>query len=94
LEKKKKGMMMKISTATLTQRGSDQREYPHIQFWILNNISMAGHMTRLILWKLICHFDMEVCAESKDWFSGQRAWTAWAMPPLSLNLAPVGSAPE
>lgn len=40
--------------------------------------------------RLLFHFDMELCAESKGWGVNQKTQVFWSQPPLLVNLTPAG----
>ena len=44
---------------------------------------------RSILARIVWHFDMELCEESKDW-TNQNAYVLWEKPPLYVMLAMKG----
>ena len=46
---------------------------------------MAYHEMRLIIAKLLWHFDMELCVESEEWIK-QKVYTLWEKPPLMVKL--------
>jgi hypothetical protein len=50
---------------------------------------MANYLMSLLVCELMLHFDMELCTESKAWFSKQRVWTIWEQPPLIVKLTAV-----
>ncbi|KAJ4397850.1 hypothetical protein N0V93_002087 [Gnomoniopsis smithogilvyi] len=51
--------------------------------------NMAWHEMRMILGTLVSEFDMELCAESREWGSNRKAYTTWEKVPLLVRLMPV-----
>ncbi|KAK8061106.1 hypothetical protein PG997_015327 [Apiospora hydei] len=51
--------------------------------------NLAYAEMRLILAKIVYHFDMRIAAESRGWLEGQKAFTVWDKPPLQVYLRPV-----
>jgi cytochrome P450 len=51
--------------------------------------SLAYHETRLIVASILHRFDMNLCAESKNW-NDQKVYTLWNKPPLMVTLASPG----
>ncbi|KKY18590.1 putative cytochrome p450 [Diplodia seriata] len=49
---------------------------------------LAYHEMRLILANVLWHFDLDLCAESKDWMD-QEVYTIWEKGPLMCKLKPV-----
>jgi len=45
---------------------------------------------RVILAKVLFHFDMHLQTESKDWLSQNKLYTLWEKPALMVELKPVG----
>jgi hypothetical protein len=50
---------------------------------------MAYHEMRLVLAKLLWHFDITICDESEDWLKDQKIYTLWEKPELNVKLTPV-----
>jgi hypothetical protein len=44
---------------------------------------------RLILAKILFHFDLELVQPGQDWMSGQRVFALWEKPALEVRLTPV-----
>jgi hypothetical protein len=55
---------------------------------------MANYMSRLVVSRLLLHFDIELCTEGKDWFAGQKVWGAWDKKPVPVKLNPVQPHPK
>ncbi|KAI2611695.1 benzoate 4-monooxygenase cytochrome P450 [Hypoxylon fragiforme] len=53
-------------------------------------LTMGRMETRVILAKLLWHFDIELVEESARWLDGQRNYIAWHKPPLLVRLTSVG----
>lgn len=50
--------------------------------------SLAYHEMRLILAKVLWHFDVELCPQSDNWIQ-QKLFTLWDKGPLMVKLHPV-----
>jgi cytochrome P450 len=48
---------------------------------------MAYHEMRLVLTKLLWHFDFELDEMSRGWAEGQRVFALWEKKPLELKVA-------
>ena len=44
---------------------------------------------RLLLAKLLYHFDIELAEPEKDWYSSLRAFMVWERKLLNIRLTPV-----
>lgn len=44
---------------------------------------------RLILAKILWHFDLELVPHQDDWMSNQRVFALWEKPALQVRLTPV-----
>lgn len=53
---------------------------------ILTSGSLAYHEMRLILAKVLWHFDLSLCDESADW-ADQKVYMLWEKKPLMVRLA-------
>jgi hypothetical protein len=51
--------------------------------------SLAYAEMRLILAKILFHFDLELVQPGQDWMSGQRVFALWEKPALEVRLTPV-----
>jgi cytochrome P450 len=51
--------------------------------------SLAYAEMRLILAKVLWHFDMELVDKEKDWMKDQKVFTLWDKPSLMVKLVPV-----
>ncbi|KAK5144603.1 hypothetical protein LTR04_001512 [Oleoguttula sp. CCFEE 6159] len=51
--------------------------------------NLAYAEMRLMLAKMIWHFDIELCKESANWFEENRCFTLWEKPPLMVKLTAV-----
>ncbi|KAF3000541.1 hypothetical protein E8E14_000671 [Neopestalotiopsis sp. 37M] len=47
--------------------------------------NLAYHEMRLILAKVLWHFDLELCSQSQDW-SNQKSYILWDKPPLLVKI--------
>lgn len=54
----------------------------------LCNHSLANVEMRIILAKMLWHFDLRLEEESKYW-TNQKVYLIWAKPPLKVKLTPV-----
>jgi hypothetical protein len=52
------------------------------------NFSLAWLEMRLLLCKILWHFDLEMCSESKNWID-QKSYLVWEKGPLMVRLAPA-----
>lgn len=52
--------------------------------------SMAYYEMRLILAKVMYHFDLELCSESEGW-ADQEAYLVWEKRPLMVNMRVAGT---
>lgn len=59
----------------------------HVRKLIL--ISLAYAEMRLILAKLVWHFDFELKNPEEDWYGGLKAFTVWDRGSLEVCLTPV-----
>lgn len=50
---------------------------------------MAMHEMRIMLGTLVAEFDMELCAESKDWVKDRKVSVLWEKVSLMVRLTPV-----
>jgi hypothetical protein len=50
--------------------------------------SLAYHEMRIILAKVLWHFDLELCAESERW-ANHKIFLLWEKPALYCRLKPV-----
>jgi hypothetical protein len=50
--------------------------------------SLAYAEMRLILAKIIFHFDMRIADDSKGWLETQKAYVVWDKPALNAYLTP------
>jgi len=50
---------------------------------------MAYHEMRLVLTKLLWHFDFELADESRGWIERQRVFALWEKKPLMVSLREV-----
>jgi hypothetical protein len=50
---------------------------------------MAYYVIRLIICKLLWHFDVELDGENENWISDQRIFGTWEKLPLMVKLHPV-----
>jgi hypothetical protein len=50
---------------------------------------MALHEMRLILAKILWHFDFELLPESKGWAESQRVFALWEKKPLMVRTTVV-----
>ncbi|KAH7026785.1 cytochrome P450 [Macrophomina phaseolina] len=50
--------------------------------------NLAYHEMRIILAKILWHFDLELCPESSDW-ANQKVWIVWEKPALLCKVKPV-----
>ncbi|KAI0012831.1 cytochrome P450 monooxygenase-like protein [Xylariaceae sp. FL0662B] len=53
-------------------------------------MGLAWHEMRLLLAKVLYNFDLELCAESRDW-SDQKVYVLWQKKPLMCRVIPVKS---
>ena len=53
--------------------------------------SMAYYEMRLILAKVVYHFDLELCPESEGW-ADQEVYLIWEKTPLMVNVRVAGTA--
>jgi hypothetical protein len=44
---------------------------------------------RLILAKVLFSFDLELVDKTQDWMDGQKVFTLWQKPSLTVKLLPV-----
>jgi hypothetical protein len=44
---------------------------------------------RLIVAKILFHFDLELVDKTRDWLKGQKVFTLWQKPSLMVKLTPV-----
>jgi cytochrome P450 len=51
--------------------------------------NMAYHEMRLVLTKLLWHFDFELCEESKSWAESQKVFALWEKKPLLVKVRVV-----
>jgi cytochrome P450 len=51
--------------------------------------SLAYAEMRLLLTKMLFHFDFELADESQDWYANMRAFMVWERMPLKVRLRPV-----
>ncbi|KAL1644258.1 hypothetical protein SLS61_008860 [Didymella pomorum] len=51
--------------------------------------NLAYAEMRLILAKILFHFDLELVQPGQDWMSGQRVFALWEKPALEVRLTPV-----
>lgn len=49
--------------------------------------SLAYHEMRVILAKVLWHFDLSLCEESLNWLD-QKSYNVWEKPPLFVRLTP------
>ena len=49
---------------------------------------MAYHEIRLILAKVLWHFDLKLCGESENWID-QKVYLMWEKGPLKCQITPV-----
>lgn len=47
---------------------------------------------RLLLAKVLRHFDLELMPESEGWMDNMRVYTLWEKPPLKARATPAGEA--
>lgn len=47
---------------------------------------MALHEMRLVLAKLLWHFDFELLPESNGWIESQRVFALWEKKPLNVKI--------
>jgi hypothetical protein len=47
--------------------------------------SLTYAETKLILTKVLWHFDLELCKESENWPEGKRVWLLWERGPLMVK---------
>jgi len=45
-------------------------------------------MMRIIVCKLMFHFDFELCTDFKSWMGKNRAWATWTVPELMIKSIP------
>ncbi|KAB2573283.1 Averantin hydroxylase [Lasiodiplodia theobromae] len=50
--------------------------------------NLAYHEMRLIFSKVLWHFDLSICSESREW-TDQKVWSLWDKPPLWINAKKV-----
>lgn len=50
---------------------------------------MAYHEMRFILAKVLCSFDLELCADSEDWME-QKVYVLWQKTPMMVKVKAVG----
>jgi len=43
---------------------------------------------RIVICKLIFHFDFELCTDVKGWLKEHRAWASWTVPDLMIKPIP------
>jgi hypothetical protein len=55
---------------------------------------MAYHEVRLIMAKVLHSFNLELCAESKEWMKEQEVYTLWQKPPLMVEINVIARAEE
>lgn len=55
----------------------------------LTPASLAYAEMRLILAKILWHFDLELVPHQDDWMSNQRVFALWEKPALQIRLTPV-----
>jgi len=48
--------------------------------------NLAYAEIRLIVCRLLWEFEIDLCAESKDWMGDQKVWFLWDKPPLMVRL--------
>ena len=53
---------------------------------IFSELSLAYFEMRSILARMMWHFDMELCDESRTW-TQQKAYLTWDKPPLWVKLS-------
>jgi hypothetical protein len=54
-----------------------------------NKISLANAEMRLIVAKILFHFDLELVDKTRDWLKGQKVFTLWQKPSLMVKLTLV-----
>lgn len=60
--------------------------------WLTAFSSLAWAEMRSILARIVWHFDMELCDESKERWENQKLFTLWEKPPLMVQLTRRGKA--
>ena len=60
-----------------------------VHHWL--TVSRAYHEMRLILTKILWHFDLQLCPESEGWIK-QKIFLMWDKPSLYCRLKPVRQA--
>ncbi|OLN87387.1 Isotrichodermin C-15 hydroxylase 21 [Colletotrichum chlorophyti] len=51
-------------------------------------LNLAYAEIRMILAKILWHFDISITPDNYDWINRQRIYTLWEKPPLMVNLTP------